>query len=159
MTKASGELTRIVAGERVIDVFGDVTSVPRQLKVTIRTDNGEWTFDEPGWRPLFYGFGDHRVYIWSARRLILLPSSGSAPESFETDEDLFYAFETKHGFILVCELSVRLVAAGREVSRINFDDVVLKASLFGSMLTLRDFDGNEVKVVVNESGLARGGNA
>ncbi len=155
--RASGELTRIVAGERVFELLSDRTNDPSELKITIRADDAQWTFDEPSWRPLFYGFGDHHVYVWSARRVILLPASpGSVPETIETDEDLFYAFEIPNGFILVCELSVRLIAAGQETSRISFGEVILRATLRGSSLTLQDFDGNEIKVTISDSGLTLG---
>lgn len=122
----------------------------RSTKVTVTLDGRiEWTFDEPGWRPLSLGVAGDEPYLWSARGLIALPTSLSFdPEVIQVDEDLLLVFNVDAGWLFVCETSVRLVAEGRETARLEIGEVIEHASWQHGELVVRDGRGLEQRIGV-----------
>lgn len=119
--------------------------------VTITMDGRfEWTFETAGWRPISFGSSQDLSYLWSARELIALPSSDNEdPQITRTDEDLLYAFRVEPGWILVCETSVRRLIGGGETDRVEFGEVVERASWAGDHLRVIDAGGDEHRVRVD----------
>lgn len=135
-------------------MFTVATEIPagsRTMTVTARKDaEREWTFEEPGWRSLGYGFAPGAFYFWSARRLIQFPlDSESNPTLLSVNEDLLSVFSVSAAWLLVCETSVRLVRGGHELSRVEFGEVILEAWLSDSDLVARDANGVETRIALN----------
>ena len=130
---------------------------PRLIKVTIVLDGRyEWTFDQPGWRPLAVGMGASRTFLWSAREIITLPVDEGATPVVEliADEDLLAVFSDSGGWVLVCETSVRRVIGRQETGRIELDDVI--ESCFWANdgeIVLRVDDGSERRVFLRGASL------
>jgi len=150
MTEASGHHTILVVGDRTFAVRVDHDQAPRSMTVTVTMDGRfEWTFDEPGWRPLSFGAGLDLPYLWSARELIILPrSADSEPEVLKVDEDLLLVFSVGTGWLLVCETSVRRTASGIETARLDVPEVVEHAAWDGDRLVVRDSAGDEYRMRV-----------
>lgn len=89
-----GAETTVVTGRRVYGLRVADVDPPRTVRVTVVLDGRyEWTFDEPGWRPIAVGVGETGAYLWSARRVIGLPDDGGEPRiELEVDEDLIAVF-------------------------------------------------------------------
>jgi len=134
-----------VAGDRTfaLRVAGD--QMPRSMTVTVVMDGRlEWTFDEPGWRPLSVGAAVDRTYLWSARRLIVLPQRPEDnPDLISVDEDLLFVFRVDTGWVLVCETSVRRVLGGNETARLEFGEVLERAVWDSHTLLVHDASGGE----------------
>jgi hypothetical protein len=150
MTEASGDQTMFVVGDRTFAVRVDYDQAPRSVTVTVTMDGRfEWTFDEPGWRPLSFGAGLDLPYLWSARELIVLPQSAdSEPEVLKVDEDLLFVFSVGTGWLLVCETSVRRIVAGIETARLDLREVVEHAAWDGDRFVVRDSAGAEYQMRV-----------
>lgn len=150
MILSVGTETTFVAGVRVFSIRVGSADEPRSMRVTITLDGLiEWTFDEPGWRPLSLGVAFDQAYLWSARELIVLPTSLDAdPAVTRVDEDLLLGFKLDAGWLLVCETSVRLTVGGHEWARLEVGDVIEHASWRDPVLLVRDALGNEHRISV-----------
>jgi len=144
-----------VTGDRTfaLRVAGD--QMPRSMTVTVVMDGRlEWTFDEPGWRPLSVGAAVDRAYLWSARRLIVLPRRPDEnPDSIRVDEDLLFVFRVDAGWVLVCETSVRRVQHGNETSRLEFGEVLERAVWDNHTLVVHGASGGEHRIDVQSEHL------
>jgi hypothetical protein len=144
----------VVAGSHVIEIREDRSGGPvRSMIVSVELDHERsWLFDEPGWQDLAVGVADGVAYWWSARHVVVLPTSAphGEPVVISADEDIRLAFMVTGGWLLVCETSVRLLIKGQEVSRLEFGEVLLAARWEGSRLIVRDAAGQDIKVVVCE---------
>ncbi len=142
----------LVSRERVFFIRVGSGACPLSIAVTVADDDGaEWTFEQPGWRPLAVGSGSSGTYVWSAREVVELPASvGSSPGvSITVDEDLLGAFQDAEGWVLVCETSVRRVMGGHEVARVELGGVIRSFRWTAvRTLALRADDGSEHEVVV-----------
>jgi hypothetical protein len=143
--------TTFVVGGRTFGVRVVRDRVPQSVRVTVTMDGRfEWTFGEPGWRPLSLGAGLDIPYLWSARELIVLPRSvGDDPEIVKVDEDLLLVFHVDRGWLLVCETSVRRVVRGNETARLEFGDVLEHAAWDREVLVVRDASGTERRICVH----------
>jgi len=144
------ENTTIVAGGHVFQVLADLTTAPRSMTVTVRAEGGrDWTFQEPAWRPLGYGLGDHGFYLWSARRLISFGDAGlREPELTPLDEDIIAVFYLDPTWLAVCETSVRLLGQAGELSRVELSEVATSVRLEGRVLVLDGPSGVQIKLEV-----------
>lgn len=114
-----------------------------------------WSFEEPGWQDIAFGVSDGRMYWWSARRLVIMPTDMERePVSLSSDEDLRFVFGIGEDWIFVCETSVRLIVDGQEVSRLEFGEVLHAARWEASQLVIRDANGHDLRVVVADGELA-----
>lgn len=147
--------TVFVAGTRVFAVRVNQRAAPRLVTVTVAADGKfQWSFEEPGWRPLAFGSSRDAAYIWSARGLITLPQSDTdEPEVIRIDEDILYVFEIDAGWVLVCETSVRRHIGGAETDRIELGDVVESASCRDDLLVIKDAGGGEHRIAIVGPGL------
>jgi hypothetical protein len=147
--------TTIVAGTSTFQVRVGAGVSDRSVKVTITLDGRfEWTFDQPAWRPLAYGYASGVPYLWSARSLITLPmQSGLDPEVIAVDEDLLLAFKVDAGWLLVCESSVRFIVAREESTRVEFSDVVEHAWWEQDELIVYDARGVMTRIGVDKDRL------
>jgi hypothetical protein len=148
--------TTFVAGGHVFQVLVDFTFAPKSMAVTIRADGErEWTFEEPGWRPLGYGLGDHGFYLWSARRLISFGDAGlREPELIALDEDIIAVFHLGRTWLAVCETSVRLLGHAGELSRVELHEVATQVRLDGRVLVLDGPSGVQIKLDVGAKQLS-----
>jgi hypothetical protein len=154
MSNESRLRTRVAFGGRLFDFVVDRSDSPRTLHVNVKTDDDhEWTFEEPGWSPLSFGLGEGRFYSWSARRVLVFSSIGLESE-FNTDEDLIGVFDLGWGWAVLCETSIRLIAEGREVNRLELSEVALGGRLNGTTLVVREFGGQQKMVVLSKAGVA-----
>lgn len=147
----------VVANGHVIDIRVDRSGSPRSMIVSVELDyDRSWLFDEPGWQELAIGVSDGVAYWWSARHLVVLPTGQrrSDPVIISADEDIRLVFAVAEGWLMVCETSARFVSDGQVVSRLDFGEVLLAARWEGSHLVVRDADGHDIKVVVDEGRLA-----
>lgn len=146
-----GPETTVVTGRRVYGLRVADVDPPRTVRVTVVLDGRyEWTFDEPGWRPIAVGVGETGAYLWSARRVIGLPDDGGEPRiELEVDEDLIAVFWVGGGWVIVCETSVRRVVDQMESARIELGSAI-ESVLWADddHLVLRDSDGSCLKVTV-----------
>ncbi|MDP4015069.1 MAG: hypothetical protein Q8P38_10695 [Candidatus Nanopelagicales bacterium] len=120
--------------------------------VTVAMDGRhEWTYEEPSWRPIAFGFGAESSYLWSARELIRLPRLQSDEPVVEvsTDEDLIFVFEHAGGWVLVCETSVRRVLGGEQTGRWELPEVAVRAVWRGEALAVLDEAGEEALLRVD----------
>jgi hypothetical protein len=150
MTEDLVRLSTFVAGGHVIEVRQDRSGSACSMIVSVELDGQRsWLFDEPSWQDLSYGVSDSgTAYWWSARHLVVLPTGKphGDPLVVSTDEDIRLAFSVAEGWLLVCETSVRLLAEGIEVSRIEAGDVLLSAHWEGPYLVVSDADGSDLKI-------------
>lgn len=110
----------------------------------------KWSFDEPGWRPLSVGVVRDRAYLWTARSLIVLPTSLSGDvDVVRVDEDLLFVFRINAGWLLVCETSVRLMTRREEAARFGIGEVIEYVLWQDSELRVRDTGGREYRLGVN----------
>jgi hypothetical protein len=139
--------TQFVIGPRIWQVR---VAPADRAKVTVRLAAGDdvWMSAEPAWRPLCSGAAPGPVgYLWSARRLIVLPAqAGVEPQLIDTDEDLLAVFAVPAGWLLVCETSVRRHGAGGELSRVELPDVVTSFELHGAILEVVDQAGTRHQI-------------
>lgn len=144
------ELLTLVADQRVIEVERDTDDRPQSLGLTVRVDGEKrWGSEEPGWRDVGCGITGHDVFVWSARRLVVVPlSHKAAVRAFDSDEDIVIASPVTGAWLLVCETSLRLVGAAQD-SRLELSDVVEEASWDGDRLRLRCADGSETWIGVD----------
>jgi len=107
--------TRVVAERAVVDLTVDGAQKPERMTVTVRMDASHaWTFEEPGWLPIRFGFAAGLFYLWSARRLIVFGLDRTEPVSVPMDDDdIHYVFASDGRWLLVCETSIRLMDGGR----------------------------------------------
>ncbi|WP_147794693.1 hypothetical protein [Cellulomonas sp. Y8] len=112
--------------------------------LTIRIRGDElWRSTERSWRPVGIGNGTRSAYIWTARTLVELSTSGSM-WSAKFDEDLIWVYQAGAAWVAVCETSVRLVGTEGEVDRWELADVVAEADWRGEKMYVRDVAGREV---------------
>jgi hypothetical protein len=126
----------IAVGRRLHRIaFGDGPT-DGQNAVTVSGDGSEeLTFLQPSWCPMSVGVGDGRVHLWWARSIVLLPeSTGSPPSVIHVDEDLLSVFTVPHGWLFVCETSVRLLDGSTEIDRVEADDVIDRADWMSATL-------------------------
>lgn len=148
-TVPSDDVTTFVAGDRTFEVRIARDKMPRSMRVTVTMDDGEWIFDEPGWRPMSFGTAYDIAYLWSARELIVLPRlSADHPEIVTVNEDLLRAFRVADGWLLVCETSVRRVIHSEETARLELGDVAEYITWEREYLLVRDAIGKEHRVRV-----------
>lgn len=133
----------LVADDRVVRVsFGSTSSIERIDFSVVVDDGPAWAFSQPGWRPLSAGVSNGRIYLWSAREIIVLPDdTRTRPGRISVDEDLLCVYSLDELWLLVCESSVRLLVAEIEVSSVHFGEVVESAWLTDDQLTVRQVDG------------------
>jgi len=127
----------------------------QHIKVTItRDDRLQWSYRHASWRPLAVGCGEGSAYVWSARDLVMLPDDqDDDPSVLAVDEDLLFVFKTKHGWLLVCETSVRLLIGQEERSRVELGDVVERAHWSQGQLHVEDARGTTIAVSVTDDRL------
>jgi hypothetical protein len=118
------------------------------MSVTITSGEGmEWTYAQPAWRPLAYGYDRGCTYLWSARAIIVLPAgTDDDPDVLDVDEDLLLVFRIESGWLLVCETSVRLIAEKEETSRIELGDVVEQVRWESGNLVVEDARGATARI-------------
>lgn len=146
-----------IVGNRVFRVQVDRELAPRSMQVTVATDGFDdgWTFTEPGWRPLSFGADRDFAYLWSARTLLVLPTSpGDDPESIRVDDDLLQVFRVGSGWLLICESSVRRVLGSDETARLEFGDVIDHVRWGRPQLLVRDVSGADHRIEVRDGQLA-----
>lgn len=150
MTSLLDETTFIVGGH-AFAVRQSSVDAPRLVVVTVTMDGRfEWTFEEPGWRPLAFGAWLDMPYLWSARELIVLPRTlDEEPQVLRVDEDLLYVFQIDAGWLMVCETSVRRCVGGEETGRVDLADVVEHTRWEGDVLILLDAAGGESRIRVD----------
>lgn len=140
--------TVIVAGISMFTVRVGSGDSDRSMSVTI-TSGGrtQWTYTQPAWRPLAYGYDRDCTYIWSARAIIVLPTGpGDDPDVLDVDEDLLLVFRIEPGWLLVCETSVRLIAGKEETSRMELGDVVEQVRWESGDLVVEDANGATARI-------------
>lgn len=143
------EIRTIVVGHRVVEVEMEIDDRPRSLGLSVRVDGTKrWSSEEPGWRDISCGV-DGDVFVWSARRLVVVPlETGAEVHAVDCDEDIFTVFQVERGWLLVCETSLRLVGDGAELSRVEMPDVVNEARWDGDQLLIGCDDGTRVRAAV-----------
>jgi len=147
--------TVFVVGEHSFAVRESRVETPRSMTVTVTMDGRfEWSFEEPGWRPMSFGASPDVPYLWSARELIVLPGADvDELEVARVDEDLLYVFRVDGGWLMVCETSVRRVLGGQQTDRIELGDVVVQVRWSQGVLHLLDEVGVQQRVRVQGAGL------
>lgn len=154
----TGLETVVGSGRRLFGVRVASVDPPRSVRVTIAMDSRfQWTFNQPGWRPLAVGAGPMGAYLWSAREVITLPveADGAPVVAFIVDEDLLAVFGDAGGWVIVCETSVRRLVGMRETSRIELGAVI--ESFFWTSddeIAIRLDDGSERRVNLHGANLA-----
>jgi len=149
--------SRILVVERhVLEFELKADDVPRSLGVRVSVDGEKrWSSEEPGWRAIGQGVSDGTVFLWSARRLVILPlEQPSKPQALHCDEDIVTAFKVESGWLLVCETSLRLIVDGVETSRLELPDVVTSALWRDGILGVRCDDGSDTTVAATAGSLA-----
>lgn len=145
------EVRTVVVGHRVVEVELETDDRPRSLGLSVRVDGTKrWSSEEPGWRDVACGV-DGDVFVWSARRLVVVPlEPGAEIHAVDCDEDIFIVFQVEHGWLLVCETSLRLIGGGcTELSRLELPDVVNEARWDGDQLSIGCDNGSRVRVAVH----------
>jgi len=140
-----------IAGNHVIQLeIRDAAHKPQWIDVAATIDYARtWTFTEPGWRRLALGVARDHPYLWSARRLIVLPTTAAEePAQVDVDEDILLVFAEDNGWLIVCETSVRLFEGLTEVSRLELGDVVVHARREHDTLRVLDASARLVDVII-----------
>jgi len=144
------ETRTVVVGRHLIEVELEIDDRPRSVGLLIRVDGAKrWSSEEPGWRHLGSGI-DRDFFVWSARRLVVVPLEFDAEvNTIECDDDIITVFRCADLWLLVCESSLQLSGhAAGEVSRIELSDVVDEAQWDQDVLTINCGDGASVRVAV-----------
>lgn len=144
----------LLAGRHIVRIELELDE-PRSVGVLVSVD-GEprWSSEEPGWRDIGVGATSTFVYVWSARRVVVIPTTGEpATVAAEADEDILLPFAAEVGFVLVCESSVRLMVDGDERCRLDFPDVLEFAAWRGDTLEVRDASGTTHGMAVERTRL------
>lgn len=115
----------------------------------VRVDGEKrWSSEEPGWRTVGQGVAGDTAFLWSARRLVIVPlEQSSKPQVLHADEDIVVVFKLESSWLLVCETSLRLIVDGVEESRLELPDAVTSALWGNGLLRVRCNDGSDVTVV------------
>lgn len=140
-----------VNGQQVVTVEMDRADIPQSLGVTVRID-GQWSWssEEPGWREIGIGSGSSCSYLWSARRLLILPASGQQGVlTVDSNEDIVVVFSVGAGWLLVCETSLKLVSGDHAISQLELPDAVVSASWTGNKVVVRHATGLPREVIVS----------
>lgn len=144
------EMRTLVVDHQVIEVELVTDDRPHSLGLSIRVDGtNHWSSEEPGWRDIGCGVAGTQVFVWSARRLVVVPlEPGTKAYSLDSDEDIHIVFPANDGWLLVCETSVRLIINGAEGARLELADVVDEARWDGERLRVRCDDGSATLVLL-----------
>lgn len=146
--------TVVVVDQRSFEVIVHRRS-PRSSLLTVVADGREqWSFEAAGWRSWSCGASWGEFYLWTARQLVVFPSSAAEPITIDVDEDLLFVFKVELGWLAVCETSVRLLAAQSELARVECSDVIETARWDGGRLVVLDQSGSELVVTVKPGELA-----
>ena len=131
MTSGADHETTHVVGNHVVLIAQDDRDLPCSLEVTVQLDGRRLpSYEEPGWRPLGYGVVDHLFCWWSARRLVSLLTDATPLllDQLDAGEDILLVFRAQNRWLFVCETSLRLVRDNKEVSPLDFPDVIIEAT-------------------------------
>lgn len=142
------EVRTVVVGHRVVEVELETDDRPRSLGLAVRVDGTKrWSSEEPGWRDIACGV-DGNVFVWSARRLVVVPLEPDANvRAVDCDEDISTVFQIEQGWLLVCETSLRLIGDA-ELSKVEMPGVVSGARWDQDQLLIECDDGTHVRVAV-----------
>lgn len=145
----------LVANRRLIEIETARDDIPQSIRVAVRIDGQRrWSSEEPGWREPGIGITADGVYFWSARRLVELPIEHEAEATIvDADDDILVSFAYDHGFVLICETSVRLILMGKESARLEMPEVIELARWQDDVLELRDAAGAAHQVAASEGRL------
>src|SRR5881275_3048782 len=90
-----------VVGTHTVEVHIDNQGAPRTVGVRVSIDGrAVGTYEEPGWRPLGFGTLDDCFYLWSARRVTVVPMQPpSRSHQMSVDEDIVVAFGRGDGWL------------------------------------------------------------
>lgn len=142
----------LVVDTRVVQFRVEDIDPPLRVMLTIIDADGQtWTFEEPGWRDLGYGLHDHQLYLWSARRVIVLPAAPSDElvELRVDDDDISRVFGLPdHQWLLICETQVRLYPGSAEVARLHAGDAIEQSHWDPPELLVREQRGVKWKVTI-----------
>lgn len=130
----------MIIGQRVLQVDMEVEAATQVLQLQIAVDGKfRWASQEPGWRGLGQGTSNDCVYLWSARRVIVLPLDLLSEEPYALDcpDDIVRVFHLEDRWLLVAETSVRLITQQRETSVLMLPDAVLEAYWTDQLLLLQ----------------------
>lgn len=144
------EVRTLVVGHRVVEVELETDDRPRSLGLVVRVDGAKrWSSEEPGWRDIACGV-DGDVFVWSARRLVVIPleERGSGVQAVDCEEDIVTVFQVEDGWLIVCEASVRLVGVDVGLSKLELPEVVTGARWDCDRLLIGCDDGKRVLVAV-----------
>ncbi len=146
----SSENRIIVVDRHVLELELETDDAPRSLGLLVRVDGlKRWSSEEPGWRSLGQGVAGDLAFLWSARRLVVVPLGAPAEtDAIDCDEDIVCVFRVDAGWLLVCETSLRLVLGGLETSRIDLPDVVTSVRWGGDQIRVQYGDGSGAAVIV-----------
>ncbi len=142
------EVRTLVVGRHVVEIELETGERPRSTGLLVRVDGDKrWSSEEPGWRDMGCGV-DGDVFVWSARRLVVVPLEiGTDVSVVDCDEDIIAVFRLENLWLLVCESSLRLAGEGGELSRLELPDVVSGARWDQGVLLVGCGDGVNVRVV------------
>lgn len=131
-----------VVGKRVFEVDTSNVSI-ESATLSVTMDGGViWQRDVAGWCPVCYGANGDDFYIWTARNVTVFLADGRPPLEINIDDDDI-RFVFRHGdyWIVVCEITVRLMFGDREIDRINPPDVVTSCHWVGDELNVTIWGG------------------
>lgn len=141
--------TRFVVNDTVFEVRVQTDAdSPFTVTITVCLDTRfEWTLNEPGWRPICFGVSNDVPYLWSARNIIVLESSGPRRlKPVDREEDILYAFRRPQGWLLVCETSIRYESSELQVERLDFGTPLHLARIQDHQLVVADIEGREFRL-------------
>jgi hypothetical protein len=114
----------IVVDKSVISIFEvSEAGLQRTFKVSSNNDElGNVTLDS--WRVPSLSLAISAIYLWGGTRAFRLRADRT-PELFTFDEEISALYPSSDNLILVCELSIRLLANDfRELDRYKSDEVL-----------------------------------
>ena len=145
---AIGNLPIVIVDQRSFLVTAHRRSLRSSLLTVVADDREQWSFEVAGWRPWSCGVSWGEFYIWTARQLIVFPSSATEPTTSDMDEDLLFVFKVDLGWLAVCETSVRLLTGQGELARVECSDVIETARWESGRLVVLEQSGAKIAVAV-----------
>lgn len=96
------------------------------------------------------GAAGETCYSWSARELVLLPRlAKDGIRIVNVDEDLLFVFRVDHGWLLVCETSIRRFVEDVQTDRVDLGEVIELAEWKNGILYVHDASGSTVGVSID----------
>jgi hypothetical protein len=144
----------IVVGTSVFDVAFRMKPFGPRMEIDVSSAGSSiWHARERAWRPPCVGLGS-RPYLWTAQTIAVLPDGSEGLQLISLDEPILFVFEMDKMWLVVCEISVRLLgASGEERAQVVLPEVIQRATWDDGVLGVECAQGDSFRFLVDHGQL------